>query len=311
MSAAWVAAGVRARAMSRRRLGAGGARELAGRGSLADAVAALALTPYGHDVHVGMTLPEAQRAVSATVLWHLRVLAGWVPHGDARVLRVLAGGFEVANTDERVRFLAGLEHEPPYQLGSLATAWPRIAVAPSLPAIRDVLGGSAWGDPGDATPRALHLGMRLAWAARVAASVPGARHWAGGAAAILVAREVVVAGHRPTPEAIRVATGLLGPDWIGQRTVAGLAAALPGEARWALDGIDTTDELWRAEARFWARVGQDGMTRLTRGVASDAPVIGAAAVLAADAWRVRAALEVAARSGRDDARVLEAFDAVA
>ena len=41
------------------------------------------------------------------------------------------------------------------------------------------------------------------------------------------------------------------------------------------------------------------------------PVIGMAAVLAVDAWRVRAALAVAARGGALAAGALEAFDAVA
>jgi hypothetical protein len=41
------------------------------------------------------------------------------------------------------------------------------------------------------------------------------------------------------------------------------------------------------------------------------PVIGAVAVLAADAWLVRGALEVAARGGASTAHAMEAFDAVA
>ncbi len=44
---------------------------------------------------------------------------------------------------------------------------------------------------------------------------------------------------------------------------------------------------------------------------TSAPVIGSVAVLAADAWRVRAALEVAARGGPGSPGALEAFDAVA
>lgn len=316
MSASWVAGSVRGRAMSRRRLGAGGARDLAALATLADAVQLLSTTPYGHDVRPGMTLPEAQRAVSATVLWHLRVLAGWVPHGDARVLRVLAGAFEVANTDEHVRTLSGVDGtEPPFALGSLATAWPRIAAATSLADVREALSRSPWGDPGEATPRALHAGMRLAWAARVNASVPGARDWAAGGAAVLVARECVVAAQRLTPETARVAESLLGPGWAEERSLPGLARVLPREARWALSGVQEPADLWRAEATWWDRVGRDGAALLARPLTSQAPVVGAAAVLAADAWRVRAALEVAARGGAagtvGGTRILEAFDAVA
>ena len=72
------------------------------------------------------------------------------------------------------------------------------------------------------------------------------------------------------------------------------------------DGGDPTG-LWRAEAGWWRRVEQDGFALLHRGRFDAAPLIGAAAVLAADAWRVRAALEIAARGGMP----LEVFDAVA
>ncbi len=120
--------------------------------------------------------------------------ADWVPHGDARILRVLAGGFEVANTDERLRELAGGPSRPAFRLGTLDTAWTRDRAGRrrsrrSASAWRR----SAWGDPGADTPAAIRRGMRLSWAARVAASVPGARPWAAGAAALLVAREVLLA----------------------------------------------------------------------------------------------------------------------
>ena len=50
---------------------------------------------------------------------------------------------------------------------------------------------------------------------------------------------------------------------------------------------------------------------LRRPVTGPDPVIGVIAVLAADAWRVRAALEVAARGGAGNHVALEAFDAAA
>jgi hypothetical protein len=311
MSTAWVAAGVRARAMARRRLGIGATRALAGLPGRDDAVDVLAATPYGHDVHPGQSLDEAQHAVAATVLWHLRVLAGWVPHGDARILRVLAGGFEVANTDEHVRALAGGTQGAPFVLGGLAAAWPRISATTSLVATREALAQSAWGDPGADTPAALHLGMRVAWAARVAAQVPQAQHWAGGAVAILLAREVLLAGTRPTGAIARATAPLLGSTWAEARSIPAFAAALPATARWALAGVETPGDLWRAEAGWWARVERDGFTLLRQPLTTSAPVVGAAAVLGADAWRVRAALEVAARGGSQDPRALEAFDAVA
>ncbi len=311
MTAAWVAGAVRATAMSQRRLGAASARRLAARSSLPEAVEVLALSPYGQYVRAGQTLAEAQRAVSATLLWHLRVLGGWVPRGDARILRVLAGGFEIANTDERLRELGSADAEPAFQLGSLATAWGRISSATSVAQVREALARSVWGDPGADTDAAIHLGLRLSWAARVASVVPSARPWAGGAAALLLAREVVLGGQHPTSPTVRVVAPLLGTAWVAEGTVRGLAKALPVDARWALDEVGEPSDLWLAEAAWWARVERDGFSLLRRPVTTSAPVIGSVAVLAADAWRVRAALEVASRGGAATAGVLEVFDAVA
>ncbi|MFI5079696.1 MAG: hypothetical protein ACHQCE_01390, partial [Streptosporangiales bacterium] len=79
MSTGWVAGSVRARALARRRLGAAAARQLAASGSLADALRVLAATHYGREDLGGQTLAGAQHAVARTVLWDLRVLAGWLP----------------------------------------------------------------------------------------------------------------------------------------------------------------------------------------------------------------------------------------
>jgi hypothetical protein len=79
----------------------------------------------------------------------------------------------------------------------------------------------------------------------------------------------------------------------------------PTDARWVLAGIDRPEELWRADVAWWHRVERDAFALLRRASFGRPPVIGAVAVLAADAWRVRAALEVAARGS------VEAFDAVA
>ena len=98
MSTSWVAGVVRAKALAGRRIGAGGVRALAGSPGVAQAVTALHLTPYGHDVRPGMGLAEAQHAVGASLLWNMRVLAGWLPRRGADVVRLLAAGFEVATT---------------------------------------------------------------------------------------------------------------------------------------------------------------------------------------------------------------------
>lgn len=311
MSAGWVAASVRARAMAQRRLGVAGARSLAEQPAFEAALEVLAESPYGRDVRVGSSLPEAQRAVAATLLWHIRVLAGWVPRGDSRVLRILAGGFEVANVDERLREVTGGSSEPPFRLGGLTTAWPMLAEATSAGDLREQLGRSAWGDPGADAPDVIRLWMRLSWASRVAANVPAARPWAAGAAALVLARALLLDGARiPATTALAV-TPLLGAHWPEASTLAALRAGLPPAARWALSPIEDPADLWRAESAWWARLSTDGFALLRRPVTTSEPVLGAVAVLGADAWRVRAALEVAARGGASSPAAMEAFDAVA
>jgi hypothetical protein len=297
--------------MSRRRVGLAGARSLASSISLDEALEVLSESPYGRDVHPGQTLAQAQRAVASTLLWHIRVLAGWVPRGDSRELRILAGAFEVANVDERLRELSGSPAEPPFHLGSLATAWPVLAGASSPADLRELLSRSAWGDPGTDVPDGIRLAIRLSWAARVHAIVPRARAWAAGAAALLAARAHLVARSALPPQAALVAMPMLGPHWTESTTLAAFGAALPTGARWALADCGDPGDLWRAEAAWWSRVTSDGFALLRKPVTTSDPVLGAVVVLATDAWRVRAALEVAARGGASAPEALGVFDAVA
>lgn len=306
MSAGWVAGTVRARAMARRRLGIGGDRALAGAPSLGEALATLARTPYGHDVTVDQSLAEAQHAVAATVLWNLRVLAGWLPRAGGDQLRVLAGWFEIADVEELLAGMAGRPAAPLFRPGSLGTVAPRLLAATSPEQIREVLATSPWGDPGGTTPAAVLPALRLSWAERVAAAVGPARPWAAGGAALLVARELFAADRRLPDAAAAVARRLLGDAAGSATSPAGFAAALHLDARWAVAGVETPADLWRAEARWWARVDADAMALLRRPRYGFAPALGAAAAAAVDAWRVCAALECAARGGD-----VEAFDAVA
>lgn len=297
MTAAWVASAVRARAMSRRRLGRVATDALARLPDLDSAVDELASTPYGHDVALGQTLAEAQHAVSAATLWHIRVLAGWVPRGDAQFLRVLAGGFEIANVDEALRSLMGRSTEPEFRLGSLATAWHALRSASNFAELREGLSRSAWGDPGSESPEVIRLTMRLTWAERVALTVPQARDWAAGAAALVIAREVVAGGHRLDALQTRIAEGVLGIRWTEYTSLEEYEALLPADARWAVAGVAGPRDLWRAEERWWNRLEADGMALLHKPLTGPEPVIGSVAVLACDAWRVRGALELAARGG--------------
>jgi hypothetical protein len=267
MSAGWVAGSVRARALARRRLGA----------------------------RPGEDLAETQHHVACALLWDLRVLAGWLPQHGVRLLRALAAWFELANVDEMLQALAGRPPGPEFELGALATAWPRIRQADSRAALRAALAASDWRDPGGDTDRALRLGMRARYAARAAALPGPVRDWAAAAMALLVAGELRAGGH--VGALLNDGPGLLGPAALGAVTLAELAGGLPPSVRWVLDGVTTPDDLWRAEATWRNRVEQDGLRLLRTATLDGQVVLGAVAVMACDAWRIRAALEIAARGG--------------
>jgi hypothetical protein len=307
MSGGWVAGSIRAKAMARRRIGAGLAREMAACGSLEDALKALAATPYGRERLPGRTLSAAQHEIADAILWNLRVLAGWLPGDGVRLLRALAGWFELANVEELLQAMAGRPVEAEFALGALATAWPRLRQATSLAGLRAVLAASAWGDPGGETAEAVLLGMRSRWAARVAAIGDPARSWAAGAEALLLAGQRFAPDGQAHDTGTDEAPGMLGPAAAGAATLDDLSRRLPARARWVLSGISSPGDLWRAEAAWWATVERDGFRLLRTSGLDSGPVIGAVAVMAADAWRIRAALEIAARGGGP----LEAYDAVA
>jgi hypothetical protein len=243
-------------------------------------------------------LEQAEHGVAATLLWHLRVLAGWQPRAGAELVRLLAGWFEVANVVEHVRALTGTASGRTFKLGTLATAWPRLAATASLAELRLALAASPWGDPESDDPRRIVTSVQLGWAARVAGGVPAARSWAAGGAALLVARERFLLG-RPVPGSALLRDA-------DRHGFGGFAARLPGEAAWAVADIADPAELWQAEERWWARVESDARTLLRGRGFGPGVVVACAALLAVDARRVRAALECAARGGT----LLEAFDAI-
>ena len=292
MSAGWVAGTVRARAMARRRLGPAGARALAAAPSLDDALATLAATsPYGHDVRTGTRpSPQAQRAVADTLLWDLRVLAGWLPRAGAERLRVLAGWFEIANVERaaaRDRRPAGRRRRSGW------AAWPRPGSRPQRQAspaeLRRLLAASPWGDPGGETPR-----RDRRWRCGSAgpsgwlAAVPPARAVGGGRERRCWSPASCSSPTAACPGAAAAAARrLLGAAATGGGVASRSWRPRPRAARAALAGRRPGRALWRAEARWWARVDVDAAALLRRPRFALDPVVGAAAAAAVDAWRVR------------------------
>ena len=146
-------------------------------------------TPFRGAAEAGLSLAAAQHAVAETILWDMRVLAGWLPRDGVSLLRLLAGWFEIANVDEGLQMLAGRPSDTEFQLGALATAWPRLSEARSTVELRHALAASAWGDPGGDSSRDIRLAMRARWAARVTASGDRARAWATAALELLRSAE--------------------------------------------------------------------------------------------------------------------------
>ncbi|GLY70554.1 V-type ATPase subunit [Amycolatopsis taiwanensis] len=297
MRAAWTAGSVRAQALLNRRLGVAGTGGLAGCTSFSEALARLAASPYGHDVRPDQTVDQAEHALAETVLWHLRVLAGWLPRSAAELMRACAAWFEIGNLLDHLRALHGADSRPPYQLGALATAWPRLAVAGSPGELRAALAASPWGDPGTDETGAVAVTMWAGWAARMAAASPHIRPWAAAGAALLAARERFLL-QRPVPElAARRLAGLLGARQGDIGDFTGFAASLPSEARWVLRAAENPGELWRAEEGWWHRVDQDARELRRHPGPASQPVVACVALLAVDARRCRTALELAARGG--------------
>lgn len=305
MGAGWTAGGVRARAILSRRVGVAGAREIAGSASLDGAVDRLRATPYGPALTAEPEREAVEWAIAATVLWHLRVLAGWQPRPGVAALRALAGWFEIANVVGHARALAGRAHRPPFRLGALAMGWPRLAATGSLVELHAALGRSGWRHHGTADPAPLATALQLTWADRVATDVPPARCWAVAGAALLLARSRFLEGHELDAAGGRHAASLLGRAAQAARSWPDYVAALPRDAG-MLRALAGPDELWRAESRWWNEVEERAFA-LTRGPRFGlASLVGCAALLAVDGQRVQAALQIAARGGRER----EAFDAV-
>ncbi len=301
MSAAWVAGSVRARLLLERRAGVETVRELAGAGSLSEAVVGLSGTAYAPVAKSPQaTLEEAQRVAAGCTALQLRILAAWLPPEAKRLFRSLAAWFELVNIEDRLAYLAGSGLRPAFELGVLSTVWDAAASAQSADELRRLLQHSSWGDPGSDDPQDIHLALRLAWARRVAAQAPEVRTWADGATAILIAGEMLIADR---PRGLgQAGQADLGGASVGAHTIADLRAQLPPHAAWALAGIDVPTELWRAELAWWRTVESEAEAMKCSRLEGREVVIGAVALLGLDAMRVATALAVAAQGGNEVAR---------
>ncbi|MCC3270317.1 hypothetical protein MUG94_07160 [Arthrobacter gengyunqii] len=300
--------------MAQRRAGAGTCRGIAAAGGLQSALDRLAETAYADELEDVSTLAEAQRATRRTVLWQLRVLAGWLPAGGARLVRSAAAVFEADNIVSlelqlrREQTLQGAgtgEQFEPFDLGGLATAWPRLRTAASVEELLSALASSPWGDPG--SDAALSDVLTVVWLRRLANEAPSARSWAASTGALISARLVFVDRSSPGERLLSLLRPLIGTGWVRADTPDALRDALPPGPAQALDALQIPTELWRAEALLAARVETDGFRLLRAGLPGPDVVLGAMAVLAVDAWRVRAALAAAAVN----AGTSEVLDAVA
>ena len=306
MRADWVAASARARSMALRRIGAGASREVAAQQTLAAALTGLEGSSYAQRLGSVAGLGAAERAVKETVLWQLRVLAGWLPASGTGLARAAAGIFEIENIVALARELSGGAKAPaPYQLGTLATAWPRLRTARASDELSSILAATAWGDVGAGGPGLLRDALNISWLRRLADLAPAARAWCGAASVLTAARILLLDGDAPSPRMLHLLRPVLGSAWESTTTLDAFTAAIPSSLREVLEGIASTKDLWRAEARAYASAEKDGFRLLGSAMPGPDVVLGAIAVLSLDAWRLRAALTAAA-AGTGPSEVLDA-----
>ncbi|HVA30331.1 MAG TPA: hypothetical protein VMU58_03600 [Gaiellaceae bacterium] len=296
MSLPWVAGTVRARLLLRHRIGRDRALAAAASTTFPAALALLGSGGYRDELQSATDLASAERALAATLLLRLRVLAAWLPPEGASVLRALAGWFELLNIQERRAWFAGGPPPRPFDLGSLSTAWNTLAQAQTPAELRASLARSIWGDPRSERPEQMHVFLRLTLAQRVADTAPELARLADGAVGLLVARELFTEG-RPLELLADRRLHRLGRRWQAAPTFTELVVRLPAEASWPLAGIDRTEDLWRCELGWWLEAERAGQRLLRDAGDSRQAVIGAALLLAVDARHASTALGLAALGG--------------
>lgn len=296
MNADWVAASARVRSLAQRRVGAGAVHTIAAESSLAGALAGLAGTVHGERLVGRTTLAGAERAIAETLLWQLRVLGGWVPAKGAALVRAAVAAFELDNILDLGTSLAdGTRHSSdPYDLGSLSTVWNRLRTARSSAELTDAIHTSPWGEIDSPDVRVARDELNAVWLRRLASVAPAARTWAEGACALTIARIVLVDRSAVSPALVKLVRPLLGGAWEGSHDLTGLVQHLPRRTQALFRGVTGPKDLWRAEAALRMSCESDGFRLLRGSLPGPDVVLGGIAVLAIDAWRVRAALASAA-----------------
>jgi len=308
VTAGWVAASTRGRALLRRTIGADVARSVAVAESWPSARDDLRATVYGVELPSTADRRTARRAAATATAWQLRVLAGWLPPASSGLARVFAAPIEIANIQAHLAQLTtGTALSPPVPLGTLGVAWSAVAGLRSADQVRSVLARSPWGDPGGADRATISLGLQVAWARRLARQAPVAATWAHGGAALLVAREQFAFDRSIADVTGRELDRLLGTAWRGASTTPELTERLPKSARWIFANVTSADDLWHAETTLLHRVATDS-ERVNAAARNGRDAVAAImALLLVDLWRVDAAIEAAGRAPI----VTEVFDAVA
>ncbi|WP_207344272.1 hypothetical protein [Arthrobacter sp. E3] len=305
MKTDWVASSVRARAMARRRLGAGASRSIAAELTLDAALSSLQGSSYADWLGHASGLAEAERGIQESVLWQVRVLAGWLPASGTALARVAAGTFEIENIVALARQLEGGPTAPaPYYLGALATAWHNVSEAGSSEQLTAILRTTPWGDVGGLAAGPLGAALRVAWARRLLALAPAARPWCGAMCVLTAARSLTVDGATAAPPLLHLLRPVIGRSWESAGSIGEFRDSLAPSLQKVVLDIASPMELWRAEAQAHSTVEKDGFRLLRGSLPGPDVVLGAIAVLSVDAWRVRAALAAAA-AGAGSSEVLD------
>jgi hypothetical protein len=170
-----------------------------------------------------------------------------------------------------------------------------------------VLTHSPWGDPGGTDPHTIAVGLRVAWARRLARQVPQATEWAHGSVAVLVARERFGFDREIAEVTSREVDRALGRSWHHATTIRDFAERVPKSAAWPLERLDAPADLWKSELSLVRRAAVEADRAAKRARWDQVSVAATMALLLIDLWLVSAAIAVAGR----EPTPMEIFDVVA